>query len=90
MMLRYRTRLSGRLRLRPAMWGRVVLQEEVLTESSARWVPPCPPPPGYKDPEKWNAEEAERIERTWTVTGSHWRDAKAGELMGMRPIVKFP
>ena len=90
MMMRYRTRLSGRLRLRPAFWGRVVVQEEVLTESSACWSPPCPPPPGCADPEKWIAEEAERHERSWTVSDAQWRDANAGQLMGMRPIVKFP
>lgn len=58
-------RLSGRVRVRPSLFGRIVPQVELRTlEYSA-----CPPRPG-SDPKDWN-----QLMRAAGVTSYTWRDA---------------
>jgi len=70
-MLRYEHTLTGRARLRPAWFGRIVPQVQVLVKAFP--VHECPPPPNYDEARRKEWIERQRTTPTssWTV----WRDA---------------
>jgi hypothetical protein len=67
---RYEHTLTGRVRIRPGWFGRMVPQVQVLVQTFSL---PCPPPPHYdaQRQKEWNERERTTPKSSWT----EWRDA---------------
>lgn len=81
-----RERLTGRVRARRGWFGRMVLQVEVVRESSTAWAHlRIGPPPGCRDLAAFARSEDERLRRVWREEKRQWRDAREVDLDAIAP-----